>query len=184
MGLFFFVIQTVVYDHILHEMCDFRKTFVFPVFGCLYPPHLLVRSISGSGNSQVNSQVCISGRDILSGNFCFAFSPLWYLKCAIRGPCLLSEKEESFLQDPLWRSLPDSAHTEPGSVQSHGTQKTHLISSRPYSVLMKVDTLGNSYNKHCTGPNRRMPRDEGQGPCPQRGGEPVKTQLPGDMTFK
>ena len=51
MGLFFFVIQTVVYDYILHEMCDFRKTFVFPVLGYSYSLHLLVRSISRSRNS-------------------------------------------------------------------------------------------------------------------------------------
>ena len=65
-----------------------------------------------------------------------------------------------------------------------GTQKTHLLSSRPQSVLMKADILVNNYNTYCTGANRRMPRDECQGPCPQWGGEPVKTQLPEDMTFK
>lgn len=44
-----------------------------------------------------------------------------------------------------------------------GTQKTHLLSSRPQSFLMKAETLVNSYNKYCAGANQRMPRDEGQG---------------------
>lgn len=97
MGLFFFVIQTVVYDYILHEMCDFRKTFIFPVFGYLYSaPTYLYVLYQGQATVRL-TVVCISGRDILSGNFCFSFSPSWYLKCAIRGPRLLSQKEESFL---------------------------------------------------------------------------------------
>lgn len=169
---------------VFYMKCVILGKHLFSLFlvTCVPPTYLFVLY---QGQATVRlTVVCISGRDILSGNFCFAFSPSWYLKCAIRGPCLLSEKEESFLQDPSWHSLPDSAHTEPGCVWSRGTQKTHLMSSRPHSVLMKVDTLGNNYNKHRTGPNRRMPRDKGQGPCPQRGGEPVKTQLPGDMTFK